>query len=753
MSLRYRVRRKLRVGLGRVAVRLPADRGPAVCRNVLGRARIFEARRLVRGVRGVRDYAAAERAIQPLLDNASLSSRAWSLRAEVLRAQGDSAGALVAARRSTAAHPVEFDAVELHSRLAALSGHSGEASEVLEWFLAVEPRNQKQVDVAVEALVRQGSLELLGRYRTALHGWGKRQYDQQLDRAVAEVRLVAAHAAGSEAYEAELNRVLDVHTQPTMIVLHALTRRRAWEDLALYLDTRLPDSIDDLGQDSSQDIEAERAARALASGRAASKALKAGRVAAADSLARRILARRPDNAAAIEAHDEASDQLAVVANGWPSASDGSSTPYEPRPDAVLSVLAQSLPITSGGYATRSHGILTGLSTMGWDMRAATRLGFPYDWWRGLGEHDVRPLDVVDGISYHRLYDEGVREYPQHPLATYIARYAERLTRHAVEHRACLIHAASFYVNGLAAGAAARELGLPFLYEMRGLEDLMKVSRDASFASSERYRFLTTVENAACREADVVFVITDALRREMIDRGVPEERLVVLPNGVDVDRFRPRDRDTVLADELGVTGKTVIGYAGGLVDYEGLDLLLEASAALKEHRDDFLVVVVGDGQFEQILRDMAARLRLDDVVTFTGRVPHSEVDRYISLFDITPFPRLPLPVCELISPIKPFESMAMGKAVVSSSVAALTEIVDDGHTGLVFDKGSAADLARVLGQLLDSPERRAALGHAARKWVVAERDWSHTVSIVDATYRRVLDGRAGTSASQRTLRLS
>ena len=153
--------------------------------------------------------------------------------------------------------------------------------------------------------------------------------------------------------------------------------------------------------------------------------------------------------------------------------------------------------------------------------------------------------------------------------------------------------------------------------------------------------------------------------------------------------------------------------------------------------DFHVVVVGDGHYESRLHALAERLGVGDVVTFTGRVPHEAVPAYLSLFDVAPFPRLPLPVCEMISPIKPFESMASGKAVVVSSVAALAEIVQDGTTGLVFEKGSAPDLARVLGALLDSPELRVKLGESARTWVVNERDWSSVVDIVDATYREIL----------------
>jgi glycosyltransferase involved in cell wall biosynthesis len=401
------------------------------------------------------------------------------------------------------------------------------------------------------------------------------------------------------------------------------------------------------------------------------------------------------------------------------------------------VLAQSLPIRTGGYATRSHGILTGLLARGWSVEGVTRLGFPFDQWPPGDTRTVPAVDVVDGIRYHRVLESGRRAYPQHPLDDYVARYAHALEGRARRHGAMLLHASSFHVNGLAVREVSRRLGIPYVYEMRGLEDLMGVSRDATFLGTDRDHFLHEVELASCAEAERVLVITEALKREMVSRGVPEDKLVVLPNGVDATRFEPRPRDATLEAELGLRGKTVIGYAGSLVDYEGLDLLLEAVALLTRHRGDVRVVIVGDGGHANEVRRTAALLRLDDVVTFTGRVPHEQVTRYLSLFDVAPFPRLPLPVCEMISPIKPFESMASGLAPVVSSVAALTEIVDHEHTGLVFEKGSPSSLAEALTRLLDDPGLRKRLGDNAREWVRAERDWSSIVGIVDGVYREIL----------------
>ncbi|MDO9456719.1 glycosyltransferase family 4 protein, partial [Nocardioides sp.] len=465
---------------------------------------------------------------------------------------------------------------------------------------------------------------------------------------------------------------------------------------------------------------------------------------AARRLAGHALALTPDDRWARDTWIAARDLVETVDRGWTFRPRATTRRYLPRPDAVVSVLAQSLPHTSGGYATRTHGVLTGLAARGWDVAAVTRPGFPYDRWPAGDTTVVDPVDVVDGIPYRRLLTQ-TRKYPQFPLRDYVDPYAAQLELLVREHRPAVVHASSFHVNGLAAQSVAARLGVPFVYEMRGLEELMKVSRDPDFVTSERHAFTSDLETGIALHADRVLVITGALRDLMVGRGVPAERIVVLPNGVHADRFEPRPRDAALAAELGLGGKTVIGYAGGLVDYEGLDLLLEAVRTLVARRDDVHLLVVGDGPEEGRLHARAADLGLSRHVTFTGRVPHDEVARHLSLVDVAPFPRLPLPVCEAISPIKPFESMAMGKAVVVSSVAALTEIIDDGRTGLVFEKGSAADLARTLERLVDDPELRGRLGESARTWVRAERDWSSIVGIVDDVYADLVGSRQPASS--------
>jgi glycosyltransferase involved in cell wall biosynthesis len=148
------------------------------------------------------------------------------------------------------------------------------------------------------------------------------------------------------------------------------------------------------------------------------------------------------------------------------------------------------------------------------------------------------------------------------------------------------------------------------------------------------------------------------------------------------------------------------------------------------------MIVGDGAYMETLQTLCHELELDDDVIFTGRVPHAEVEDYYSIVDIAPFPRLPLPVTEMVSPLKPFEAMAMEKAVVASSVKALMEIVKDRKTGIIFDKGSKVDLSQKLIELINDPKLRSELGQNSRIWVCENRDWAIISGTLGKVYSEI-----------------
>ncbi|NBX71104.1 MAG: glycosyltransferase, partial [Actinobacteria bacterium] len=123
------------------------------------------------------------------------------------------------------------------------------------------------------------------------------------------------------------------------------------------------------------------------------------------------------------------------------------------------------------------------------------------------------------------------------------------------------------------------------------------------------------------------------------------------------------------------------------------------------------------------------------ITMVGRVGHDEVNAYYSIMDICPLPRLPLPICEEVSPLKPFEGMAMGRCLVMSSVSAMAEIIGDRNIGVIFEKGNVHDLARVISELIDSPQTREQIGKNARDWVVENRNWQSITAEVASVYQQ------------------
>ncbi|WP_157973807.1 glycosyltransferase family 4 protein [Desertihabitans aurantiacus] len=435
------------------------------------------------------------------------------------------------------------------------------------------------------------------------------------------------------------------------------------------------------------------------------------------------------------AAERASTERRLAEQGFPFPAPAEGRAYDPLPDRVLYSVYNSLPFHSAGYATRTHGLLTALNRDGWRVDAVSRIGYPFDL-RPFADHGpVQAVDQIGDVTYRRLTTERTVER-RHPLDAFIGRYATALRAQAEAERPFLLHAASNHLNGLAVVTTARQLGLPSVYELRGLWEVTRASRDQEWATGEEYRYLARMELDAAHHATRVITITEALKAEMVRRGVDGDKIGVVPNGVDTERFLPRARDRALAEQLGVADKVVIGYVGSLVDYEGLELLVEAAGVLSGVRRDFAVLVVGDGVERERLQTLTANAGLGDVVRFLGRVAHEEVERYYSIMDICPLPRLPLPVTEMVSPLKPFEAMAMAKVVVASDVAALAEVVEDGVNGMLHKKGDAGSLAAVLRVLLDDAELRARVSSQARAWVVQHRRWEVLARRMTALYEEI-----------------
>lgn len=406
------------------------------------------------------------------------------------------------------------------------------------------------------------------------------------------------------------------------------------------------------------------------------------------------------------------------------------------PGRAVYFLHSSLPYASGGYAVRAHGIAHALHTSGIDIKPYTRPNFPFDASDLIDENEHLPqVQTIDDIPYQRLHGTVSRGSNNETL--YMQDCINKFEAVLRAERPEVVHGRSTYLIALPALIAARRCGIPFVYEISGLWEIVHESRTDAKSKRRDTDTIRLLEKITAENADHVFTLTEAMRQEMISRGVSPEKITLTPNCVAPEKFIPQTRDDARAAALGIPDNVpVIGYIGSFVDYEGLDDLIEACATIAQKGQDFRLLLVGDGTAFNNIREVVSNSGIEDKIILTGRVPHDEVSSYYSLIDICPFPRKAWPVCEMVSPLKPLEAMAMGKAILVSSVAALAEMVTDNVTGCVFKKSDTADLGHKLEVLLQNEALRQTIGNAARDWAVQNRNWGIVSDHIIQKYKSV-----------------
>jgi glycosyltransferase involved in cell wall biosynthesis len=399
---------------------------------------------------------------------------------------------------------------------------------------------------------------------------------------------------------------------------------------------------------------------------------------------------------------------------------------------VLHLVNDALPTTSAGYTIRTHEIVLAQKAAGLDPHVVTRCGFPVT----QGTLDGRRLVTLDGIPYHRLlpWRMPVRADKAAGLAVEMA---ARLTE---ELRPAVLHAASNYVNAVVALAIGKRYGLPVVYEVRGFWEDTWLSRhpdSEKMASSELYRRSRDLETRCMLAADLVVTLGEAMREEIVARGIPAEKVLIVPNAVSEDFLQPLPDADALRKELGIApNEHVVGEVSSLVPHEGIGTLLEATRLLKDRGLPVRALIVGDGPERATLQRQASDLGLGEAVIFTGRVPAAKVREFHALLDVFVVPRTPDRVCQLVTPLKPVEAMASGLCVVTSEVRALAEIIKPDVTGALTIPQDPVALADSLELLVCSPDIRRKLGENAREWVARNRTWDHNAARYRDAYARL-----------------
>lgn len=389
-------------------------------------------------------------------------------------------------------------------------------------------------------------------------------------------------------------------------------------------------------------------------------------------------------------------------------------PATPVPGRILYVAASCLPYHVSGYTSRTHELLCALKEGGADLRVVTRTGYPWDRRDSLCLPETEST-LRDGICYIHARTPRNNRF----TAIYAAQAATMLERYARQEGVAHIHAASNHVNALPALLAARRLGIPFQYEMRGLWELTRIARQPAFAQSHNFKLGLALEGFVAAHADRVFVISAQLGRYAREHwGIPEDRLHLLPNCVDAGRIRPAH---LPAEPL------TIGYAGSLINYEGLDTLLHALRQLRQSGMAARLEIAGHGEAREGLERLTTELGLDDAVHFYGRLSPEDARANLSRCTLVCIPRRPFTVCEIVPPLKLAEAMALEKPVIVPDLPLFRD--EAGEAGWFFRPGDAAHLAQVLAAAFGDPERCATMARKGRERIISCRQWRQFVPSV------------------------
>jgi len=403
-----------------------------------------------------------------------------------------------------------------------------------------------------------------------------------------------------------------------------------------------------------------------------------------------------------------------------------------RPLKILHILDHSLPLQSG-YTFRSQNIFRAQLKRGWEPVALTSPKHEENW-----KGQWREFETIDGYRYYRTGSVSRNTVPLEAEIRLMAALGRRIREIVEVEKPDLLHAHSPILSAIPALWAGRKQGIPIVYEIRAFWEDAAVDHGTYSQGSWKYKLVKSLETWVCRKVDQVAVLCFGLRDDLIRRGIPSEKLTVVPNGVNVEDFSSCEPDHEYRKAWGLAGKKVLGFIGSFYRYEGLDLLIDAFANLAESRSDLVLLLIGGGETEKELHAKVKKLGLEGRVVIPGRIPHERVSGVYALVDILAYPRYSMRLTELVTPLKPLEAMAMGRALVASNIGGHRELIQHRRTGFLFPPGNVSALTDAIVKLLDDDHLRQYLEEQAATWVRQEQLWDHTTAKYADIYSKALE---------------
>ena len=412
---------------------------------------------------------------------------------------------------------------------------------------------------------------------------------------------------------------------------------------------------------------------------------------------------------------------------------------------ILHILDHSLPLHSG-YTFRSHNIFNAQRNRGWHPLIVTSPKHEESW-----KSPWEKQEQIGGFRYYRTGAVSHNGIPFEAEVGLIIALGKRIRKVAEREKPDILHAHSPVLNAIPALWVGRKLGIPVVYEIRAFWEDAAVDHGTYSEGFWKYKLTKSVETWVCRRSDQVAVLCNGLKNDLAKRGISSQKITPVFNGINPDDFKPCKPDPEYQKAWKLEGKKVIGFIGSFYRYEGLDLLINAFSHLTSKPPSFpasqlpsiVLLLVGGGEMEDALKAQVQRLGLEDKVIMPGRIPHDRIPGVYALVDILAYPRYSMRLTELVTPLKPLEAMAMGKALVASDIGGHRELIRHNETGILFQAGNVEAFSTALTHLLDDYALRQRLQSEGTAWVRKHHTWKKTTSVYDRVYAKATGKRIRT----------
>ena len=383
-------------------------------------------------------------------------------------------------------------------------------------------------------------------------------------------------------------------------------------------------------------------------------------------------------------------------------------------------------VKSGGSVGHLSGVINGFDDLGCKLQVAST-----DYLIGVDRNENFYL-------CQPRYELG-RNLPNIPEILYTAQLVQWIEERWKIWSPSLIY--QRYSLGNYAGVWLKQkYRIPYICEYNGSE--LWISRHWGKGRLFHEKLLNRIELLNLRSADVVVVVSQPLKDELVARGIEADKILANPNGVDSERYSPSVDGSVVRSEYDLNGKIVIGFIGTFGKWHGAEVLAEAFGQLLQelprYREYVRLFLIGDGLTMPLVKEKLTQFNVMDACILTGMVPQEKGPAYLAGCDILASPHVPNPDGTPFfgSPTKLFEYMAMGKGIVASDLEQIGAVLNHNQTAWMVKPGDVDSLKLGLKMLIDDPKRRERLGEAARREVVAKYTWTeHTRKIIEKLKER------------------